>query len=244
MKIAFCFLTYNNIIRNDIWDKFFENVDKNKYIVFIHPKKQFPSKYNIVKNIIPTKSKTHISVVRATIQLLRETYESDKEITHFIFITQSCIPLYKFDDIYNFITTFKQSIISSINNHHRERYLNLSTTIKNLISENNFVKQHANMMLIRDDVEFLIKIDFTHHFEKILCPDEHYFINILKYLYKRNIINKQINFCNFDMNRTQAVEFNNINIKLINKLREYGFLFMRKVTKQSIIQQEYLLIFF
>ena len=37
-KIAFCFLTYDNIIRYDIWNSFFHNCDKNKYVVFIHPK--------------------------------------------------------------------------------------------------------------------------------------------------------------------------------------------------------------
>ena len=152
MKIAFCFLTYSDIIRNDIWDKFFENADINKYTVFIHPKKIFKSKYNIVKKLIYTQSKNHISIVRATLQLLRETFDYDINITHFIFITQSCIPLYNFDIIYKLVNIFDRSVISAKHNTHNDRYLNMGIGMKQKISYYNFLKQHANMILIRNDV--------------------------------------------------------------------------------------------
>jgi len=70
MKIAFCFLTYDNIIRNDIWNNFFENVDKNKYMVYIHPKNiinisnntsNYNFNYHILNNRINTVSKTDIN---------------------------------------------------------------------------------------------------------------------------------------------------------------------------------------
>ena len=75
----------------------------------------------------------------------------------------------------------------------------------------------------------------------MICPDEHYFINILIHIFKKKIIKKQVNFCNYDLQKTQALEFLNINRDLINKTRSYGFLFMRKATSKSFIDINYLL---
>jgi hypothetical protein len=137
--IAFCFLTYDKIIRYDIWNKFFENIDKSKYVVFIHPKLikdfslyNFP--YNIVKNRVNTTGKDNVTIVSATLQLLKETYYSNENISHFVFLSQSCIPLYSFDKLYNVITNFKLSVISYIDNNKKERYHQLSNLIKKYIN--------------------------------------------------------------------------------------------------------------
>ena len=113
MTICFCFLTYYGLERVDIWNNFFKNIDTNLYKVYIHPK--FPNfsidKYlfpiNIVQNRINTNSKTNISIVNATIRLLETSYNDNnsnnsdnKELTHYIFLSQSCIPIYDFNTIY------------------------------------------------------------------------------------------------------------------------------------------------
>ena len=252
-KIAFCFLTYDEIIRYDIWNYFFRNCDSEKYTVFIHPKNMityndnYTFKYNIVKNIVNTTGKDNISIVHATIRLLKETYDCDKNsgdvsqnITHYIFLTQSCIPLYSFNYMYNIITQFPSSVISSIDNNKKDRYLQLSNTIRPYINYNNFVKQQPNMILIKNDVETLINKNYTEHFKNMQCPDEHYFINVLANILKKKIIKKQINFCNNDLRRTQALEFKIVNKIFIDKIRNNGFLFMRKISKNSIVDIEYL----
>lgn len=261
MKIAFCFLTYDIIVRYDIWNDFFNNISDDKYIVFIHSKVSFTGlpvhgygtpknnslsphkytfKYNIVKNKVITTSKDNINIVKATLRLFEETYNFDNSITHYIFLSQSCIPIYSFDILYNIITKFPNSVISSINYNKKERYHQLSNNIKKKIVYNNFVKQQPNMILIKDDVEKLIKFDYTSYFYNMTCPDEHYFINIIQYIFKNKIIKNQINFCNTDFTKTQALEFKNINKKLIDYIRQNGFLFMRKVNKNSIIEKDFL----
>ena len=244
-KIAFCFLTYDNIIRYDIWNNFFQNCDKNKYVVFIHPKNiinynHLSFHYQIVKKKIKTYSKTDIHIIKATIQLLRESYEYDEHITHFIFLSQSCIPLYSFDILYDIITKFPLSVVSVINNNKKERYVQLSYKIKRYINYINFVKQQPNMILTREDVKFFIRNDITEHFKNMQCSDEHYFINILLNILNKNVIKKQINFCNTDFHKTQALEFYNISKYFIEKIRNYGFLFMRKVNMNSNIDIQFL----
>ena len=67
------------------------------------------------------------------------------------------------------------------------------------------------------------------YFRNIQCPDEHYFINLLLYILKIDIIKSQTHFCNFNLNKTQALEFKNPNETLLNSVRNKGFLFMRKI---------------
>ena len=104
-----------------------------------------------------------------------------------------------------------------------------------------FVKQQPNMILVKDDVELLLKYNFIEHFKNMQCPDEHYFINMILNIYKRDIIKKQIHFCNPDFQKTQSLEYNNIYLNFINKIRNYGFLFIRKVKKNSYIDINYIL---
>lgn len=251
-KIAFCFLTYKDIIGLEVWNQFFKNIDPNKYAVYIHPKNsslinldryQFP--INVVKNIINTKSKTDISIVRATLQLLKECYlenlGEENKITHYVFLSQSCIPLYNFETLYKIITKSDKSIISYIQNNRKDRYYHINSKLYQFINYPNFVKQQPNMILVKEDVEILIKQDLTQYFTRMECPDEHYFINVLLHIFQKKIIKQQTHFCNPDLNKTQALEFTNINKLFIDNVRSKLFLFMRKVSNNGYIDKKYLL---
>ena len=246
-KLAFCFLTYNDLIRFDIWNIFFKNSDPLKYNVYIHPKSiqnfisKLEFKYNVINDIVVTKSKIDISIVNATLKLLDNAFKHDKENEYYIFLTQSCIPLYNFDTLYKIITQFPNSVLSVIEGNRIERYNQLDNNIKRYIPQKLFVKQQPNMILTIDDVQLFLNSNYTSYFKNMICPDEHYFINILIHIFKKKIIKKQVNFCNYDLQKTQALEFKNINSSLINKIRSCGFLFMRKATNQSLIDINILL---
>jgi hypothetical protein len=75
----------------------------------------------------------------------------------------------------------------------------------------------------------------------MICPDEHYFINNLLYIFKRSIIKEQTHFCNNRLERTQALEFKNVHNIFIKEVRKYGFLFMRKLKEDSIVDINFLL---
>ena len=115
--IAFCFLTYDNIIPINIWNNFFNNIDIHKYKIYIHPKNKinetiynFP--INIIQNKIITKSKSDISIVKAILQMLKEAYNNNAEkddISHYIFLSQNCIPLYNFNTLEKLIKCSNKS---------------------------------------------------------------------------------------------------------------------------------------
>ena len=85
------------------------------------------------------------------------------------------------------------------------------------------------MILTYNDVKLLVDNDLTLYFKNMTCPDEHYFINVLLYIFKINIIKSQTHFCNYDLHKTQALDFYNPNTELKNGIKKMGFLFMRKV---------------
>lgn len=238
--IAYLFLVYDIIERYDIWNEYFKN--KDNYIVIIHYKffsnNKYTFKYIYTSNLINTINKTNINIVRATLLLMKEALKYN--ITHIVFLSGNCIPLYNYDILNNFIKNCKYSIIDCKYGVSNDRYYKLNIKLKYYIKYNQFVKQQPNMILIKNDILKFIKNDYTYFFKDIICPDEHYFINIALYILKLNIIKTQINFCNIDLNKTQALEYKNININFLNNIRNKGFLFMRKVNKFSYIKFDFL----
>jgi hypothetical protein len=240
-KICFCFLTYYGLERVDIWNNFFKDIDTKLYKVYIHPKfstfstNEYKFPINIVKDIINTTGKTNISIVNATLKLLETAYNNNTELTHYIFLSQSCIPIYNFKVIYDITSLVDKSVISKKDNNKKERYFQLDQNLKKYINYQQFTKQQPNMILIAHDVLKILNNNFTQYFSNMICPDEHYFINVLLYLLNSKIIFNQIVFCNYNLNATQGIEFSYIDEKLIKNIRSIGFLFIRKVNKYSIV---------
>ena len=58
----------------------------------------------------------------------------------------------------------------------------------------------------------------------------------------KDIIKIQSTFFNYDINKTQALEFNLVNKDFIDNVRNNGYLFMRKVTFKSYVDVNYILL--
>lgn len=101
-KIAFCFLIYDIINHEELWNIFFKDIDPNLYNIYIHYKNNKQLKYfekYKLDNCIPTQY-SHISIVHAQNVILKKALQ-DKDNEHFIFISNSCVPLKNFDHVYN-----------------------------------------------------------------------------------------------------------------------------------------------
>ncbi len=101
-KIAFCFLICDIIYQEEIWNIFFNNADQHKYNIYVHYKNDVPLKYfekYKLTNCIET-NYADISLVKAQNIMLEEGLK-DEDNTHFIILSNSCIPLKSFDYIYN-----------------------------------------------------------------------------------------------------------------------------------------------
>ena len=105
-KIAFCFLIYDTINHEELWNNFFKNVDPAKYNIYIHYKynKQLTyfEKYKIT-NSIETKYADHTLALAYNV-LFRNAYTDDTDNYKFVILSNSCVPLKTFDHIYDKLT--------------------------------------------------------------------------------------------------------------------------------------------
>ena len=103
-KIGFCFLIYDVINLEELWNIFFKNVEPQKYNIYIHYKFNKPLKYfenYKLNNCIDTKY-ADVSLIHAHNLLFKKAY--DDGCYKIISLSQSCIPFKSFNYIYDFLT--------------------------------------------------------------------------------------------------------------------------------------------
>jgi hypothetical protein len=143
-KIAFCFLIYDEINHEELWNNFFKNVDKNKYEIYIHYKNNKPLKYfekHKLNNCIETKY-GDVSLIHAMNLLLKRAYEDN--CFKYVFLSNSCIPLKNFNYVYDFLT--------KDNNGH----FNVTKISENLLDKNKVLLDHYDKNSLQKSSQWFI----------------------------------------------------------------------------------------
>lgn len=258
MKIAFMFLTPDNHNQGSLWEGFFDGQYREQYNIYCHA--TYPDsvtqkflKENILQNKIHLKS-ADISIVKATILLLRQAFQN-QENEYFVLLSENCVPLYDFPHIYKTLNKNKKSHLNYFNIETSERkseYLNRWRQLKDNIFDK-FYSQDKYFILNREAVELILQCDYTHIFENMHAPEEHYFINLLirnNFPVQEKIVNQMVTFANWKDCEVERIiveepeetryEFKNIHPKTYQDLsigdildaRSQGCLFMRKLSSE------------
>jgi len=262
-KIAFLFLTYNNIKRPDIWNNFLDiNSDKyiNKFTLYNHAKE--PTKVSdILKG---TQIKEYIDTcwgcfgsVEANILMMKEALK-DPLNKKFILMSETCVPVVSFDKLYNEIMKDDKSRINvKFYNNTVDRY---DAIIDPPLKKDEFCKHSGQGLLFnRKHATLLVNsLDkFKNKWKDMVCVDEHYFGNILKVLDQDFNNNNNSNGCTFDLwnkyilnsnkiNKDDMVTDAYVNIKklsntAIDEIRDKKFLLVRKISETTEIDVNYIL---
>jgi len=113
-KIAFCFLIYDQIDNEDLWQAFFSLADKDKFNIYIHYKLDKPlyflEQYKLT-DCVETEY-ADVSLIHAQNILFRHAYEHDYENYKFILLSGSCIPLKRFQTIYDKLTNTTKGFLN------------------------------------------------------------------------------------------------------------------------------------
>jgi hypothetical protein len=171
-KIAFLFLIYDTLNLEELWHRFFLNVDKNKYNIYIHIKHNVPLKYferYKLKNCIKTLY-ADISLVCAQNILLEEALK-DKNNEHFIFLSNSCVPFKNFEFIYNKLSIDK----SYFNIMPHEQCFPRCNYLLNYIECKNIQKSSQWCILNRKHSKIIISYMNSENinlYKNIYAPDE------------------------------------------------------------------------
>ena len=177
-KIAFLFLTIDNINHPIMWENYFKD-NYDKINIYCHPKNPknvtIPwLKTNIINNLAET---GWGYIVNAYINLLYAAL-ADKDNTKFITISESCIPLIPFHVIYEILMKDeKKSFIKFIK---ISRY-DLESRIKNQegYKKYKFFKHYARFCLSRHHTKILLsKKNELPFFYKMHVGDE-FFLSLL-----------------------------------------------------------------
>ncbi|KAJ8751072.1 hypothetical protein K2173_016253 [Erythroxylum novogranatense] len=128
-KIAFMFLTPGSLPFEKLWEKFFHG-HEGRFSVYVHASKEKPvhvSRYFINRDIRSDQVIWgKISMVDAERRLLASALQ-DPENQHFVLLSDSCVPLHKFDYVYNYLMYTNVSYVDCFNDpgpHGNGRFSN------------------------------------------------------------------------------------------------------------------------
>lgn len=191
MKIAFLFLIYDEIVHEDIWAKFFEGVNPEKYNIYIHYKTDKPLKHfekHKLKNCIETEF-ADISLIYANNLMLREALK-DEQNKKFINVSQSCIPLKNFDYAYDFLTRDDKAHFFCAAKRHKcfPRCNSLLEYIpRTKIDKSNQWFILNRTIAERAAVEKSFYLDYLY--KEVYAPEEHYYITLVNELGLQDMVN-------------------------------------------------------
>lgn len=213
-KIAFLFLTRENPNFPKIWNSYFRN-HKDKYTIYIHPKNKELLTWHKKDMIINLKETGWGFITRAYLELMKEAYKDDCNYK-FITISESCIPIQKFDQFYEDVVNDSRSWIKSMN---ISQY-NMKERIVKQNDENkpkNIIKNYARFCLNREHVKLLLsKENELEFFHKMHVGDE-FFLSVLYPL--KNIRNFAVTYDDWDYVNKKKTEIKEKK-RLLWKLQE------------------------
>lgn len=177
-KIAFLFLTIDNPNFTKIWDYYFKN-NEDKINIYIHPKNPNNITWHpdcIINNLKPT---AWGFIVDAYISLFK-TALKNKDNYKFITISESCVPIKPFNEMYDdIIKNKKESFIKIMpisNYDYNER---ITDDIKKMIEKHKLIKHYARMCLSRYHIKKILhNLDKIKLFIKMHVGDEFFLSSI------------------------------------------------------------------
>ena len=176
-KIAFCFLIYDKIYHEELWKLFFNHIDPQQYSIYIHYKHNVPLQY-FESYKLAYCIDTHyseLSIVHAQ-NILLEHALRDECNQHFIFLSQSCIPLKNFKYIYHYldhtVSYFNQSPTSQCFPRCDSLLKYMNTDIIKKASQWCILNRKHSEIVLRNTV-------YLHWYRDIYGPDEIYYLTTL-----------------------------------------------------------------
>ena len=237
-KVAFMFLTYDELHVMNAWKEFFKNVPLDQYNIYVHAKEKKKIRDPWLKSkIISESTETSwgdITLVKATLLLMKEAFFDDEENTHFVLLSGSCIPLWNFNHIYEIIMRNDRSFFTAQHACPHDRYDHIKD--KAFFNYDKMWWQHQWMYITRNDTEFFLENDHLDDFEEMPFADEHYFINILSMndvSFSRGIMTHVTWVDKYGRKKARPIEYGILTKTLLSEARNTGAMFIRKMKKDA-----------
>jgi hypothetical protein len=187
MKIAFCFVTLDDLVQPEICEAFFADASPDQFAVFCHPKN--PGNVHsrtlagrIIREHVPTRH-AHVSIVEATLALFATAF-MDPDNQYFVLLSETSIPITPFLEIHGELArSGERSLISySVPPWGSEHYHRVHWVANGGVFAAGFYHHDQWVVLHRQRVEKLLDRSHLGMFEQVFAADEHYIMNVLVHL--------------------------------------------------------------
>lgn len=232
-KVGFLCLTKGGHNQPEVWTEFWRGYENN-YRVYVHSKGEEAVECDWVRSAkIPDVIETKwgdISLVRAQLALLREAFK-DEGLTHFLFFSESCVPLWPFDELLTQLRLDGRSWVSSYGGDEKEKRREDTRRVPA-----GYWRFHSQWTLLRRDaVEVILQCDLTEHFSSVFAPDECYFGTVLWMagFPEERILCRDLTWTDWREETAHPTLFDEADPISVAKARSSGAFFARKFTKAA-----------
>jgi hypothetical protein len=182
-RLAFLFLTRGAHHRPELWEDYWKDSDACLRYAHISGRDARPGGWLEAARItewVPTQW-GHISLVRAQLALLRAAL-AEPENSHFVFCSESCIPIRPLADLETSLRLDPRSRFPWETHpalHERMPEKAARAAVQPRIPASQWAFHSQWILLNREAAELVIAHDFTRLFENTIAPDECYFGTVL-----------------------------------------------------------------
>ncbi|XP_074271995.1 glycosyltransferase BC10-like [Silene latifolia] len=207
-KIAFLFLTRRHLPLDFLWGSFFQGVEASSYSIYVHSQPGFVFDESTTRSPLfygrQLKNSIQVlwgesSMIEAE-RLLLDAALEDPANQRFVLLSDSCVPLYNFSYIYDYIMGSPKSFVDSFLDKKEGRY---NTKMSPIIPKDKWrkgsqwftlIRRHAEVM-VDDEIVFPVfrkfckrrppvdnknaKLNLKLQKQHNCIPDEHYLPTLL-----------------------------------------------------------------
>ena len=203
-KIAFCFLMRTQHNQPKVWEEFFRN--EKDYKVYVHTTEYVDLDWNIPHKMVLHVDSAYGFVNRVYEELMKTAINDDPSLTHFIFLSESCVPI-KSMSVVREICVKDKSWIEEIDESEYDKNNSIRYRLSNAINEllkcvkyssnlpdkrlyKNINKHKPHFILCRKDAENFLNTsnEYKNFYEQIHGGNEHFlsYLNLDTKLRKSN----------------------------------------------------------
>lgn len=187
VKLAFLFLTRADTYHAEIWQEYFAQSTQGDFSLHAHAadvsavRSELLRTSQITERIEPT-AWGNISLVRAMLELLRAGL-TDERNTHFVFLSESCVPIRPLADLRRVLaldgrSRFHWQPYEEVAEKHSDKAARMEK-VRGV--PRGLGRFHSQWLLLnREATELVAEDDFTGHFAEAWAPDEFYFGTVLE----------------------------------------------------------------
>lgn len=183
-KLAFLFLARQHLPLDVLWEHFFEGADSNEYSVYIHTRPGFSfTKHNTAcRAFVNRQLQASVqvewgkpSMIQAERLLLAEALQ-DPLNERFLLLSDSCIPLFNFNYIYDYVMSSNKSFVDSFYDYKDYQY---NVLMDPIVTEDKWRKGSQWFTLTRKHAEMVAEDSkvfstFVDHCKCFFCKVHDY----------------------------------------------------------------------